>query len=289
MAKRVHDLRTFARGTEVVPILVQDDPDPDAMASALGIQSLLRRSPDQSPVVSLGDVTRPENQRMAELLKVRVVRVSRAELDGFRRVIAVDTQPAPVESATRFAVIDHHPVREGYSADFVDIRPETGAASTMITQYLRVDDERRITSRLAAALLYGIRTDTEVLLRGTSPEDVEAYAFLQGVADHELLRKIGRPAFAEDVVRSLGRALAGLEVEADVAVAYAGRLDERAAHVLSNLADFCLSVEGVTWSAAAGRVNDHVVVNIRRTGGSTGAGELARALVETDRRLALGG
>lgn len=279
-ARKVHDLRTFATGTDTVPILVQQDPDPDGMASALGLRALLHREEQESPIISLGEVTRPENQRMAELLDLRVVRVSQAELSRYERVVAVDTQPAPVRSRTRYAVVDHHPVREGYSADFVDIRPEIGAASTIVTQYLRIADERRITPRLATALIYGIRTDTEVLRRGTAPADIEAYAFLQGIADQDLLRKIGRPAFSDVVVRAMGRALAGLRTEGNVAIAYVGRLDDRSAHVLPNLADFCLAIEGVSWSAAAGLVDDELVMNIRHVGGGPGAGDLARAMAE---------
>lgn len=281
-ARRVHELRGFARGTPVVPILIQPDPDPDGMASALGLRVLLHRKDDESPIISLGEVTRPENQRMAELIGLRVVRVSEPELKAFKRVIAVDTQPAPVESRTSFAVIDHHPVRTGYTADFVDIRPHYGAAATIVTGYLRVGDEDRISPRLATALIYGIRTDTEVLRRGTGPADIEAYAFLQGRADQDLLRKIGRPAFSETALRAVGRALASLRKDGDVAAAYVGRLDHRASHVLPNLADFCLAIEGVAWSAAGGLVGDELVINLRHVGGGVGAGELARALAEEE-------
>jgi len=282
VARRVHDLRAFARDTDVVPILVQQDPDPDGMASALGIRTVLHREEEDAPVISLGEVTRPENQRLAELLDLRVVQVSESELHHFKRVIAVDTQPTPVESRTRYAVIDHHPVRRGYSADFVDIRPEMGAAATMVTEYLRVNDERGITPRLATALVYGIRTDTEVLRRGTTAADVEAYAFLQEIADHELLRKIGRPAFSQSAVRALGSGLAGLGIDGEVAVAWAGALDSRAANVLPSLADFCLGIEGISWSAAAGLVEGQLVINLRRAGANLAAGDLARALAEEE-------
>lgn len=281
-ARRVHELRAFSNGTQVVPILIQPDPDPDGMASALALRVLLHRKEDESPIVSLGEVTRPENQRMAELIGLRVVRVSEPELKGFKRVIAVDTQPAPVESRTRYAVVDHHPVRSGYTADFVDIRPHYGAAATIVTEYLRIGDEARISPRLATALIYGIRTDTEVLRRGTGSADIEAYAFLQGRADEELLRKIGRPAFSEAALRSVGRALSTLRKDGDVAAAYVGRLDDRASHVLPNLADFCLAIEGVAWSAAAGLVGGQLVINIRHVGGGAGAGELARELAEEE-------
>ena len=281
-AKRVHDLRAFVGDTAVVPVLVQQDPDPDGMASALGIRTLLHRTEDDCPVISLGEITRPENQRLAELLDLRVVRVSESELHRFKRVIAVDTQPTPVESKTRYAVIDHHPVRSGYSADIVDIRPEMGAAATMITEYLREADERRITPRLATALIYGIRTDTEVLRRGTTPADIAAYAFLQGIADQELLRKIGRPAFSESAVRAMGKALGGIGIDGDIGVAFAGALDRRAANVLPNLADFCLAIEGVSWSAAAALVEEELVINIRRVGATMGAGQLAQVLAQED-------
>jgi nanoRNase/pAp phosphatase (c-di-AMP/oligoRNAs hydrolase) len=280
-ARRVQTLRAFASGTTVVPILVQQDPDPDGMASALGIRTLLHRSEDESPIVSLGEVTRPENLRMGELLDLQVTRVTERELEGFKRVITVDTQPRPGENRTRFAVIDHHPPRSGYTADFVDIRPHIGAAATMVTHYLRSSGER-FTPRLATGLLYGIRTDTDVLRRGTSAEDIEAYAFLQDLADEDLLRRIGRPAFSEQAMTAVGQALTALRKHDELAVAYVGRLDRRTAHVLPNLADFCLAIEGVTWSAAGGLVEDELAVNIRRSGSGMGAGDLARAMAEEE-------
>ena len=280
--ERARELQAFSDGVEVLPILVQRDPDPDGMASAMGLRRLLHREEEASPIISLGEVTRPENRRMAEMLGLQVVRVSPTELNGLKKVIAVDTQPEPSESEvrTRYAVIDHHPVRKGWTADFTDIRPLMGAAATMVTQYLRVTGEGLVTPKLATALLYGIRTDTDLLRRGTTPEDVEAYAFLQGIADHELLRKIGRPAFSERGIRALGRAVAGLEVDGHVAVAYAGRLDDPSSHVLPTLADFLLTIQGVSWSAAAGLIEDRMAMNIRRVGGTTGAGALARELAE---------
>ncbi|HSH46083.1 MAG TPA: DHH family phosphoesterase, partial [Longimicrobiales bacterium] len=280
--RRVHELRAFARGTSVVPILVQQDPDPDGMASALGLRTLLHRTEEDSPIISLGEVTRPENERLAELIGFRVVRVTKPELHGFQRIIAVDTQPVPAEARTRYAVVDHHPARSGYSADFLDIRPEYGAAATIVTEYLRVADQERITPRLATALLYGIRTDTDVLRRGTVPADIAAYAFLQGVADQEMLRTIGRPAFSESALRAVGKALSELRRDRELAVAYVGRLDHRASHVLPNLADFCLAIEGVSWSAAAGLVDGELTVNIRHVGGGPGAGDLARELAREE-------
>ncbi|NIP79412.1 MAG: hypothetical protein GWM90_09435, partial [Gemmatimonadetes bacterium] len=60
--KRARELQAFSEGVEVLPILVQRDPDPDGMASAMGLRRLLHREEEASPIISLGEVTRPENR-----------------------------------------------------------------------------------------------------------------------------------------------------------------------------------------------------------------------------------
>src|SRR5690606_7116659 len=186
--RKVHCLRRFAEGADVLPILIHSDPDPDALSSAFALRVLLRRSADTAPSVTLGTMSRPENRRMAELLHLRVTEVSLEELRRFERVVVADVQPHDFEGdGPRFAVIDHHPLDHRYHAEFVDVRPGLGATATMLTQYLRADDEERITPPLATALIHGIRTDTDTLTRGVTPYDVEAYAYLQNRADRRLL------------------------------------------------------------------------------------------------------
>ena len=61
-------------------------------------------------------------------------------------------------------VIDHHPCAGDITADFVDVREQYGATSTMMTEYLR---GAKITpsQKLATALFYGIKTDTDNFVR----------------------------------------------------------------------------------------------------------------------------
>jgi nanoRNase/pAp phosphatase (c-di-AMP/oligoRNAs hydrolase) len=283
LRRRVARIRRFAAGARVLPLLMQDDPDPDGMASALALRALLHRRAADSPIISLGAVSRPENQRMAELLRLQVTTVTAEELGRFDRVIGVDMQPTLIEVVPpRLAVIDHHPPRPGWSAELVDIRPEYGAVSTMLTEYLRADDERRIRTRVATALLYGIKTDTASLSRGASAADAAAYAFLQERADAELLYRIERPAYQPDLARDLGEALHTMAVDGDVVAATTRPRREEELHVLADLADFLLGVEGVRWAAAAAQVEGSLVVKIRHTGGDPGAGELARRLAPTE-------
>jgi nanoRNase/pAp phosphatase (c-di-AMP/oligoRNAs hydrolase) len=277
--RRLHELRRFA-GDGIVPILLHPDPDPDALASALALRALLRKKPDDTPIITPGDITRPENRRMSELLRMRVTEVTAEEIEKLERVIAVDFQPH-FESGTgpRLAIIDHHPIDRKCVAEFADIRPEYGATATMMTEYLRLDDERRIAEPLATALLYGIKTDTDSLGRGAIASDVTAYAFLQDHADLALLRKLERPSYSTETACRYGEALKHLVSQEALAVVYLGDVAADDAHVLADIADFCLALEEITWSVAAAIIDDKLVMTIRNLGGgSKGAGDLARKL-----------
>jgi nanoRNase/pAp phosphatase (c-di-AMP/oligoRNAs hydrolase) len=277
--RRVHDLRAFAESAEYLPIIVHPDPDPDALASALALRALLRREADVTPIVTLDDMTRPENRRMAELLGMRVTVVTEDELSKMHHMIAIDHQPLQLQDITHaVAVIDHHPVEQQVAWRHADLRPTYGATATLLTEYLRADDEKRIDETLATALVYGIKTDTDSLTRGVSGADVRAYAYLLSQCKHPLLRKLERPSYKEASARAFGAALANLGIKDDVAVAFVGKLDDEDTHMLVEVADFCMALENITWSAAAGVIDDQIVFTLRHLGGSVGAGDLAREL-----------
>jgi nanoRNase/pAp phosphatase (c-di-AMP/oligoRNAs hydrolase) len=282
--RRTYCLRSFAEGAEVVPILVHPDPDPDAVSSALAVRMLLGGRADRTPIVTLGRMTRRENRRMADLLDIRVTRVTPDELRAFDRIITVDTQPRDLQQdgAPRLAVIDHHPVeRDSYQAEFLDVRPEYGATATILTEYLRALDEMRVGRKLSTALLYGIKTDTDSLTRGVSPADVAAYAFLQAHADLDMVRRFERPSYSPDAARSFGRALAGLQCNAELCASWLGEVDGDESHMLPEFADFCLTIENVTWVAVAAVVEDNFIITLRHSGTEPGAGAVARALARS--------
>jgi nanoRNase/pAp phosphatase (c-di-AMP/oligoRNAs hydrolase) len=212
---------------------------------------------------------------------LRVGVVSRSELRDLERLLVVDMQPVamfPV-GGPRLGVIDHHPLESGYQADYLDVRPGYGAVSSMLTEYLRAIGESKVSEVLAAALLHGIKTDTDLLTRGVSTQDVQAFAFLQERADNSLLRRIERPSYSRQAARRFGAALASLRIAGGVALAHAGDLAEDEAHVLPELADFCLGLEAATLGVASGFVSDELVVTIRYGGrGELDAGMIARRL-----------
>src|SRR5690606_26595037 len=157
--RRLYCLRRFADGAAVLPILMHPDPDPDALASAYAARVVLRRAHADAPLVTLAASQRPENRRMEKLLDLNVVEVNEDELRGFDRLLAVDHQPIGLlrPGGPRIAVLDHHPFQPAARFEYADIRPGLGAASSMLTQYLRAEAAAPPSGNLATALLYGIR------------------------------------------------------------------------------------------------------------------------------------
>ena len=91
--KRVRALRRALAGATRCTFLVQNDPDPDAIASALALRRTLGFSAARSPIVTAGQITRPENQRLIAELHERVRHVSNERLPLLAPLVLVDVQP----------------------------------------------------------------------------------------------------------------------------------------------------------------------------------------------------
>ena len=63
-------MREILGPAENVALVLQPDPDPDGIASALALRQVLRRNRATAPIVTFGGVTRPENVAMLKLLEI---------------------------------------------------------------------------------------------------------------------------------------------------------------------------------------------------------------------------
>jgi nanoRNase/pAp phosphatase (c-di-AMP/oligoRNAs hydrolase) len=280
--RRVVELRTLMEPREKLGILLQPDPDPDGIACGYALRALLGRKRPTAPLISFGEVTRPENRAMVAALGIDVRTVSAEELVEFDALALLDVQPSvfgddpPARLRSVDLVIDHHPERPGYDAVIKDIRPSYGATSTILTEYVRAS-EIELGPRLATALVYGIKSDTQLLGRETSREDISAFAYLHACHSPALLRRIERPALPTPGLRALGRALAQSHVEDGIHLLVLGRVRE---DVIPQVADMGLQAEGAEWAIAAGIVGSDLVFSVRNVGYVRAAGDVVRAVVE---------
>ena len=272
---RVERVRAqFARAERVL-ILMQDDPDPDAIASAVAFKAVLGRNRTATTIGTFGTITRAENRAMTRILEIDVEAIKPRALEEYDRIAIVDAQPSFFEERIERVdfVVDHHPEEVPVRAVLKDIRPSYGATATILTEYLRAVDAK-LSQRLATALLYGIKADTQHLERGATRADMEAFTFVHGHANHAALRRIERPALPDVALDVLARGIAQRHVVGGVVFTHLGAVAYP--ELVAQFADFFLQVEGVEWAVVSGTVHGELHVSVRNVGYVRAAGEVVQ-------------
>jgi nanoRNase/pAp phosphatase (c-di-AMP/oligoRNAs hydrolase) len=272
---RVQQYQRFLSDATRILILLHNDPDPDALASGLALRNLLRRTKQTAVIGALQGVTRPENQRMMNLLDIHVEIVKADELAEFDRIAMVDVQPHYFGGAVDRVdlVIDHHPEQSGYSAVFKDIRADYGSTSTILTEHLRAVDAN-ISERTATAMLYAIKSDTLFFNRQANRVDIEAFSYLYPLADAALIRKMEGAEITLERLDYVLRARQSGRMSEQVFCAFLGTSPRE--DFIPYVADFYLQLEDVKWTIVSGIVNDSLVMSVRNLGYSRNAGEFVR-------------
>jgi nanoRNase/pAp phosphatase (c-di-AMP/oligoRNAs hydrolase) len=273
--RHLEEVRAHFEDAESVAILLQDDPDPDAIGSGLALRQVLGRNKQTATLVSFGKVTRPENLAMVRLLEIEIEKVSESRLKEFDRLAVVDLQPPhlshPLEQID--LVIDHHPEQFNYRSHIKDIRPRYGATASILLEYL-VCTGANIGTRIATAMLYGIKTDTFMLTREVNEWDVEAFSRLYPLANQNLLRRIERPELPPAALDALGGALTNRRIIDKVAFVHLGPIQRD--DLIPQLADFSLSFQGIEWAFVSGIHDGNYIISVRNVGYVRGAGRVLR-------------
>ena len=268
-------IREVHRDAKKLLILVHSQPDPDAIASAMALRTLLRRNKKTAIIGYLGEkISRPENVAMVELMDIELQVVSHDDIRSFDSVALVDVQPSYFrgEITDIDSVIDHHPRTPECDAKFTEISSEEGATATIMTRLLRAA-QVEISAKLSTALLYGIKADTMILNRGADLDDLEAFTYLYSQADLGLLRKIESKTLYSEEIKHYGQALSKHWINDGIIFMNLGRIEKE--HLISQVADMGMKVEGVNWSVAFGIVSgSHVVISVRNSGSVKSAGRL---------------
>lgn len=266
-----------------VLILPHNDPDPDAIASAVALGHLLvERAGVEAQIAYKGIIGRAENKALARFLGQPLRRLANSDLRQAGAVALVDTQPGagnnPLPSGrSPTIVIDHHPWREATAdAEFADVRTELGATSTILTEYLQAAGIEP-NPLLATALFYGIKTDTMGLGRGASRADAAAYSYLQPHIDVDALVDIEQAQVPVEYFRTFDRALHAVRAYDGVLIAYIGQMHYPDS--AAEMADLLLRLEGTRWVICMGVYQDELVLSVRTRSRRGGAGRLARYII----------
>jgi nanoRNase/pAp phosphatase (c-di-AMP/oligoRNAs hydrolase) len=262
-----------------IGIVVHDNPDPDAIASALAIRQI---SEDYELIPSIlykGEIGHQENKAFVNLLGIDLTNMEDTDTAEFDEFAMVDCSVPGANNLLRpgqhvGVVIDHHPVGDTeIDADFIDIRPTAGATATILTKYLQ-ELNIEIGSELATALLYGIRTDTLDFKRNTESGDLAAAAFLYPLADHEVLDQLERPSMSIETLDIMGEAIKNRQVAGSYLLSNVGTIRDR--DTLPQAADYLLNLEGISTTVVFGVTDEKIYVSGRSNDIRINLGEILK-------------
>ena len=274
-SRLVHTLRGLSGDLLVV---THDNPDPDAIASALGLARVAEAVGVDADVCYGGDISHQENRALVNLLDLSLRTVGGIDLEDYGGIALVDHSRPGIndslpEETPVDVVIDHHPPRGPVDGTFVDVRPDAGSASTLIEEYLSrlgVEPDRA----LATALLYGIRVDTRDFTREVSGRDFEAAASLTPHVDESTLERVESPSVSPETLRVFAAAIDRRDVRSSTLATCVGEIHDRDA--LSQAADRLLDLDGIDVTFVYGYTDGVVYGSARARGTDVDVGELLR-------------
>lgn len=268
---------------KAVLIVLQDYPDPDAIAAAAALKDLTRNLKNACcSIACAGPVGRSENRALVRYLGLNLLVMAGQDLGAYDRIVLVDTQPGtgnnslPRDSVPDI-VIDHHPIRrQTRRSAFHDIRRRYGATSTILFEYLA---EAGIAPSipLATALLYGIRSDTNDLGRETTQADINAIVALYSTANKRMLGRIVMERLPREYFTLLGRALTNARTYGRCLTTALGNIDNP--DMLGEVADLLLRDEESTWALAYGIHDGRMLLSLRTAEPEASAGQAMHRLV----------
>lgn len=270
------------RGKGRILIIVHDNPDPDCLASALALRHLfIMKLNIEATIAFSGMIGRGENLAMAKELEIPLSPLPLVNIAEFGVICMLDTQPGTgnnslPEGIRVDVVIDHHPLREATTTcRYVDVRDEYGVTATILYEYLQ-EQQISLSTKMATAIFYAIKSETQDLGREAERADRDAYHRLFPLVNKTLLNAITHPRVPRAYFRVLARTLRNTTIHGPVLVASLGGIDYP--EIVAEMADLLLRLEGINLVLTIGFYNDEAILSLRSSRSGLNAGELIRNL-----------
>jgi nanoRNase/pAp phosphatase (c-di-AMP/oligoRNAs hydrolase) len=280
---RALKLLNILKDKKNILVTTHQQPDPDALASSMALQTLLRaKLKDAKITLSVkGTLGGGYNRAFAQQLSgLELVPWDDAALPQYDAILLLDVQPAmrssplpPNIEAT--AVIDHHRSGRRPHCPFCDVRPDVGATASIIFSYF-MELEVDITPDLAATLLFAIETDLAGAAGQPGDLDNMALSSLTLLADTHKLYKMRYVDLPQSSYIAHYHGLANALYFDNVMISHLDRMESPEAPAV--IADFLLRFEAVQWALVTA-VNGQSLVMSLRTMTKDSAADVMRKLI----------
>jgi nanoRNase/pAp phosphatase (c-di-AMP/oligoRNAs hydrolase) len=280
---RLTKLKELLKGKTRLLIFMQDNPDPDSIASAVALRKLANSIGNiQCTITHGGTVGRAENRALVKYLGLNLHPCTEIDFGRFDCVAIIDTQPGtgnnslPAEVVPDI-VIDHHSLKSATrAAQLIDIRSEYGATATILLEYLiQAGIEPDI--QLATALFYAIRSDTQDLGRQTVRADIEAMALLFPLANKRTLSAIQRGSVPRAYFQMLGEALRNARIQGWAIITDLGTIEHP--DMIAEVADLLLREDETCWVMCTGISENKLFISIRTSKEDARADKVIRRVI----------
>jgi nanoRNase/pAp phosphatase (c-di-AMP/oligoRNAs hydrolase) len=279
---RLEKLEEIVNGKRVL-ILIHNNPDPDSMAAAWALSYLLKKKFSvSSRIVYGGRITRPENRTMIWRLGIGIRPLEKVKVHNFNVLAMVDTQPwtgnsSLPKSLIPSIVIDHHTLRKAtQKVDFIDVRPYYGSSATIVTEYL-IEAGLEIPKKMATALYFGIKADTQNLGRDATEADYRAAVTLYPNVQLKKLSQIEHPELSREYFEDLDKAIHRAKIHGNVILCDLGSLTNT--DMIGFISDLLVRIYGVRWSFVRGKDDSQLIFSLRTKRVKQNAGWVAQKLV----------
>ena len=259
-----------------IAIFLQDNPDPDAMGSALGMSWLIKKINSSIKIVVYygGEISHPQNRTLVNLLDVQMKRADpKKDYQEYDLKIFLDVASAGKKNLQTISIepdiiIDHH--EDNPDGDYIlkDIRV-IGATATIVCDYIiksgyTLNPEVEDDAKAATALLFAIENDTNNLVsENTKQLDADCFLYLLNRVDINILTNvrnypIPRYFFEMEEIANKNKDIAGSVLVTGLEYLKSDRRDS-----LPYIADKFRRMEGIETVVVVGIIDDYLVASLR--------------------------
>ncbi|HJJ44132.1 MAG TPA: DHH family phosphoesterase [Methanocorpusculum sp.] len=268
-AQKLHNQLSSWEGA--LGIITHKNPDPDAISSAMALTAIAEDAAAgklKCRILYEGNIGHQENRAFVNLFEIKMERLTPEILAECSHLALVDcggpgiNNDLPADTPVEI-IIDHHS-QEGVvrkiTPEFVDIREEAGATASILTQYIQ-ELYITISTKVATALFYGIRSDTKDFQRNIYPQDMHNAAYLLPFTDKALLEVVMTPSMSKETLDIMGRAIQNSVIKQGYLGSNVGYIRNRDA--LPQAAEMLLNLEGVNTAFVYGITDTAIVCSGR--------------------------
>lgn len=274
-------INVLKKGTNNLYIQTHDFPDPDAIASAYGLQNFLTHYGIESKLVYCGEIQRTALQKMVTDLNINLYKENEVEIKKEDKIIIVDgckgNQNVTDLPGREVAVIDHHIVEKHDDVEFNHIEPEIGSCATLITEYY-LNNQVPVSENIATALMVGISRDTDMLTRKVTQRDINAYHYLYNFSNNSVVNTILRNNIQLSDFNHFKLAIDKLKRAGEIAWCYFEK--GCSTNLMGIIGDFILSAHEIRFCLIIAKNSNSVSISIRNEIPNINAAHIAKEVTE---------